>query len=142
MDIDKYLGQGIEIEINGDKLKLPQLGIEYQKYKFKVFRAVSKAFKGHSKEDLLDETKQIEIFNDVFEQFDDLTTDAANKLVTDTVAKLFPDADKVKQDSFGMTNYFPIVMAIISELKGDTGSTNSYDRIQDLKEKLEKKDES
>ena len=135
VDINKYLGKGTEIEIDGDKIIVPSLGIEYQKQKFKVLAVISSAIEGMKKEDMQDESKMISAFKGILNKFDDSTTSSANELVKETVKKMFPDAKDDEVSVFSSKYYFNILMTVMGEMQ-DNNSSHEDIKKKDTLERL------
>lgn len=126
VDINKYLGKCKTIEIDGDELDVPQLGIEFQKQKFKVLNAMTSSLKGYSKEDLQNQDSMLEIFQKIMSKFDEDTIKAANEIVTMTVKKMFPGTSEEVVSLFSAKYYFLVLNTVIN----DNDAPTSHEEIK------------
>lgn len=137
IDIDKHLGNGIKIKLGDDDVMLPQLGIEYQRQKFKVINAFGSQFDESEIKELksmknksqseIDEELEAKTFKRIMEALSGDVIDAGKDIVKETVNRLFPECkDENKKSLFASKYFLQILMAQI----GEVDNSKSHEEIK------------
>lgn len=124
--LSRHLDKGEPVEINGEKIMLKGLGIEY----IEDFMTIMKdfmQFKGK---------KDGEV-SKVFSKLSDNTVKSMKNLVKGTLEKTFPNEPVDERDQFGMKYFFTLLFAIIeinSDMMNNLPNNNKIKLHKKIKE--------
>ena len=126
MEIDsfeKHLGKGGEIEIDGEKYILKQLGTEYLSHFFKIMKGFSGASAKEGEEVSME---------DMFKNLNDESLSSITKVIDATIDRSFPKVPLEQRREFGL-KYMNLLIAKIMEINSaDVGNIEQQKKIKVL----------
>jgi len=118
--LSKHIGEGEEVEIDGEKFLLKPLGAEY----YGDFMEIAKGFSG---------AKGDNDMEGMFKNFTDKTMKSISRVVIDTLKKSLPDETPEDIDIFA-GKFMMILLPAITELNGVSGSNSrAKEKLESLK---------
>lgn len=116
----KHIGQGTDVEINGEIFKLKPLTTKYLPKFFKVMKAFSGATEGASVEEAL-------------KNVGDDGTQALADIIDATLESSFPDEDAEERQQFGMKYMMTLLPTIIEINSADVKDVKDIEAIKKQK---------
>lgn len=126
--LKKHIGEGEEVDINGEKFLLKPLGVEY----YGDFMNIAKGFSGAK-----DDTDM----EGMFKNFTDDNMASINRVVIDTLKKSLPDETEEDINIFAGKYMMQLLPAVTSLNGMDTGDSRAKQKIEAI-QRLRAKNES
>ena len=123
--LEKYLGQGTEIEVGEDIFKLKPLDVDFLPHFFKAMKAFSGAKEGATTAELLS-------------NIDDSGLNSIKVIIDETLRRSMPEEPEDLRKQFGL-KYMGVLLGKIFEMNSagdvDPRQKRHLDKVQALKEK-------
>lgn len=127
--LKRHIGEGEEVEINGEKFLLKPLGADY----FGDFMNIAKGFSGAKGDDDME---------GMFKNFNDDTMKSINKVIIDTLKQSLPDETDEDINIFA-GKYMMQLLPSITKMNGlNSEDSRAKQKIDTLQRLRAKKDES